>query len=299
MSTEKLPGVGVVIGRFQVPDLHEGHLAILDKANRHHRMLVFLGCHRIPMTRSNPLDYQTREAMILEKYPNASVVAINDEPTDEAWSRNLNRLIRTYCPLGQVTLYCGRDGFNRNYAKGFKVHEIEQVSPANGTDIRTTVGQTVRKNQNFRAGVIFGAFNMYPRLNPTVDIALLRGHKKERMVLLGMKAERPGLWRFPGGFVDKGDGCAENAAKRELHEETGIVVDKVEYVASSIIDDWRSTDDNNIMTFFYKAEYQSGAPQASDDLDAVKWVYLSDLADINMVKTHHVLRDLLLKNESK
>ncbi len=63
----------------------------------------------------------------------------------------------------------------------------------------------------------------YPRPALTVDMALfhLAGNRIE--VLLIKRAREPfkDLWAFPGGFVDK-DESLENAAARELFEETGL-----------------------------------------------------------------------------
>lgn len=301
MSEEKpLDGVGVVVGRFQVDELTDGHVALLDKAARHKKLLVFLGVHRIPVTKDHPMDFPTRKGLIKEEYPDATVVAIMDEPTNEAWSRSLNRLVRTYCPVDGVTLYSGRDGFAEKYAKGFKTVFVDHVSPASGTAVRNHTGQTVQETREFRAGVIYAAHNMYPRLSPTVDIALVRKTKLtngniEAEVLLGMKAERAGQWRFPGGFIDRRDGTAEAAAKRELYEETKMMTSALRYLHSMVIEDWRSTSDTGILTTFFEADFEAGAPEASDDLDGVKWFRVSQLDKINMVEAHRTLRDVLMK----
>ena len=63
----------------------------------------------------------------------------------------------------------------------------------------------------------------YPRPAVTVDIVLFVGLEDRIEVLLIKRARPPfrGRWAFPGGFVDA-DESLEDAARRELVEETGI-----------------------------------------------------------------------------
>ncbi|MYC29342.1 MAG: NUDIX hydrolase [Chloroflexi bacterium] len=49
---------------------------------------------------------------------------------------------------------------------------------------------------------------------------------RQQKVLLVRRANQPGygLWSVPGGYVDRGE-VVEEAAKREVLEETGLIVD--------------------------------------------------------------------------
>jgi 8-oxo-dGTP diphosphatase len=64
----------------------------------------------------------------------------------------------------------------------------------------------------------------YPRPALTVDIVLFHRSADGTEVLLIKRAHDPfkDLWAFPGGFVDE-DESLEDAAARELREETGLV----------------------------------------------------------------------------
>jgi len=63
----------------------------------------------------------------------------------------------------------------------------------------------------------------YPRPSVTVDIALLASVDNKLNVLLIQRGAEPykGSWALPGGFMDM-DEMLDNAALRELKEETGI-----------------------------------------------------------------------------
>lgn len=63
----------------------------------------------------------------------------------------------------------------------------------------------------------------YPRPAVTVDIVLFECTENRIEVLLIKRGRPPfkGRWAFPGGFVDP-DESLEDAARRELVEETGI-----------------------------------------------------------------------------
>lgn len=63
----------------------------------------------------------------------------------------------------------------------------------------------------------------YPRPAVTVDIIIFRLTAGEPEVLLIKRGNEPykGKWALPGGFVDQ-DETLENAAARELEEETGL-----------------------------------------------------------------------------
>ena len=57
--------IGVIVGRFQVPNIHDGHKALFDEvAARHERLIIFVGVHPFPATKSCPLDYATRAFML-------------------------------------------------------------------------------------------------------------------------------------------------------------------------------------------------------------------------------------------
>jgi 8-oxo-dGTP diphosphatase len=68
----------------------------------------------------------------------------------------------------------------------------------------------------------------YPRPALTVDLALISTEKRPRVLLIQRRDEPfAGCWALPGGFVDE-DEPPEHAARRELREEAGVEVKKLE-----------------------------------------------------------------------
>lgn len=284
--------VGVIVGRFQVNELHEAHRQIIDHVCRNHKkVIVFLGVSPVLTTKNNPLDFVSRKEMLLQAYPSVTIMPIPDHPSDIEWSKELDSRIREACPINSVLLYGGRDGFVKYYHGQFETTEIEQTIFVSGTEVRKEVSREVKPTTDFRSGVIYAAYNQYPKVFATVDVAILDGDR----LLLGRKANQS-KFRFLGGFTDPTDNSYEDAAKREVEEESGLVVDEIVYLGSSKIDDWRyRSEEDKIMTHLFTAKYTSGNPQATDDIAELRWYPLNDLTEEVFVKEHYPLFAILKK----
>ena len=308
MSEDTKGGVGVVVGRFQAHKLTLGHQDILNKVcQKHNRVIVLIGVNPVPSTRRNPLDYTSRSLMVSEYLRQQgsglifSIHPIMDNASDEIWSNNLDSFIRTISPFGKVKLYGGRDSFIPRYSGSFETVELDSVNTKSATSFREEVAATTGTTEEFRKGVIHSVYNSFPRVNPTVDIAVIRdyprnpgvGHKE---VLLGRK---PGetKWRFPGGFVDK-DETLEQAAIREAHEETGLVVENPRYIGSFSLKDWRVTEGNAMVTSLFVAHLIEGHATAGDDLAEVEWHLLNHTALDKVNSNHRHLMVALMDRKS-
>ncbi|OQP47532.1 hypothetical protein A4H97_05175 [Niastella yeongjuensis] len=151
-------------------------------------------------------------------------------------------------------------------------------------------------------GINYAFQNAYSKVYPTVDIAVLKDG--DTQVLLGKKHNAP-QWRFPGGFTDPTDDSYEAAARRELQEECGdLEVNAMQYIGSAKIDDWRyRSEEDKIITLFFKTQWVFGHPKANDDLKELGWFPVKELQAMmqqgTIVKEHHILVNILLSNLAK
>lgn len=295
---KKITDVGVIIGRFQVDDLHEGHKNMIQcVTEKHKKTIVLVGVSHALASKRNPLDYPSREKMLHSHFPNIIIHPLLDCRTDEQWSMEIDKIVKTICPVNSVTLYGGRDSFIPYYKGRFQKEVLDIGVPVSGTSVRSQVGKEVKDSKDFRSGIIYSTQNRYPIVFPTVDIALVKketNHKK--YVLLGKKYNDE-VYRFPGGFVDANDENLELAAKRELQEETALNIEgELQYLGSFNVNDWRyAREEDKIMTSFFFAEYSWGTPKAGDDLEKLEWVAIDKLNIINLNNNHKVLANRLLK----
>ena len=291
--------VGIIVARFQSPFLHEGHIDILNRVTANHpRVIVFLGLSFLKCTHNNPLDYNSRQAMLKETYPDIEVYYIEDVNDNELWSKNLDRQISKL--IGnrlKVVLYGSRDSFINGYSGKYPTIELVPNKIVSASEIRKKIGIKAKYTQEFREGVVHALENTYPSFKPTVDAAIINFDSKE--ILL---ARKPGetLLRFPGGFMDPSqDKSAEDAVIREAFEETQLKLEVVSYVGSALIDDIRyRREQDKIMTFLYVLRYvegTSGTPTPTDDIDFLCVKKISTLTENEILPDHRPLFCMLTK----
>jgi len=266
--------VGVIVGRFQVGHLHDEHLKLLQHMTEtHEKSLVFLGVHRTPDTKRNPLSFEVRKAMILGAFPDVTVLPITDIPNDEDWNRLLEEEVWKVVPKGtKVELYGGRDSAVQCYSheEVTKEQKEEATHGTSGTAQREEIGKTIRDSQDFREGIIHAYQNRPPTSWQTVDIVCY-DPDRSRIVLIRKADEKK--WRLPGGFVDVTDSSLEYAAVRELHEEVGMIeTADTTYLGSFRSTDWRyRKEEDKIMTTLFYVQFVFGALTAGDDAAEAKW----------------------------
>lgn len=285
--------VGIIVARFQSPDLHEGHQDIISIVRSNHpRVIVFLGLSPLRCTKNNPYDFSIRKAMIEEMYKDVEILYIDDVGDNPVWSATLDRLINKNVGPGQkVTLYGSRDSFINAYSGKYPTVELVPNKMISASEIRRKIAIKPLTSSDFRKGIVYAVENQFPTIHPTVDCAIV--DFKTNRLLLGKKPGQVGL-RFPGGFLDpKEDKTAEAAAVREAKEETSLNLTVDKYLGSLLVDDWRYRhEQNKIMTFFYLLQYDeatSGRAEAGDDLEMVVWREFGTIDLKEIVSTHHPL----------
>ena len=287
----KATDVAVIVGRFQVNELHEAHIDLITSVlNKHDRVLVFLGNSTIRNTLNNPLDYRARRTMIADKFPTVEIHYINDNPSDTAWTKNLDKLIgEQLLPMQTVTLYGSRDSFLKCYSGKHNTCELEATTFISGTEVRRRVCNNYPPTADYRAGMIAATAYRFPTAFQTVDIAVVNDKGE---LLLARKPEEK-KWRFIGGFSDPASVSLEEDAKREVQEEAGVEVGNITYLGSTLINDWRYRGEiDKIKTALFVAKYVFGKPEGADDVAEVKWVFINNLTKNDIVETHHVLIDM-------
>jgi bifunctional NMN adenylyltransferase/nudix hydrolase len=288
--------VGVIVGRFQVDELHDGHIALISKiVSDHRKVIIFLGMSPCKCTTKNPLDFESRKKMILDKFPNIIVLYIMDVYSDIAWSDNLDNQIKNIAgPNQSVLLYGSRDSFIKYYSGKYDTEEVEQTVFTSGTEIRKRISNLVAGSPEFRKGVIWAVNNQYPKCHPTVDIAVIGKKGNTLSILLGKRKGEPN-YRFIGGFVTPGE-TLEAAAIREAKEETCLPLKKVRYIKSFVIDDWRYRGETDkITTSLFVSDYDGGIPQPNDDIDQLRWFSLDNALMSVIVEEHKALMRCLLE----
>ncbi|CAH0341075.1 NUDIX domain-containing protein [Rhizobium sp. CECT 9324] len=107
-----------------------------------------------------------------------------------------------------------------------------------------------------------------------VGLAILRDGKL--LLCKRMKAPEAGHWNIVGGKVDHME-PAEQAARREAEEETGLTIGAIEFVAWS--EQRIEADRQHWVSLLYKTTDIQGEPQLTepDKLSAIGFFALDDL----------------------
>jgi 8-oxo-dGTP diphosphatase len=104
---------------------------------------------------------------------------------------------------------------------------------------------------------------------------------REGRVLIGERLMEPakGLFTFPGGRVEMGEGMAE-AALRELHEEVGVTAEIAGFVdhVETIIRDMSGAVTFHAVVIVFAARWLSGEPCSTSEIGQTHWVRPDDVA---------------------
>lgn len=164
-----MPKVGVLIGRFQLPTLHEGHVALINHVLwNNDEACVLVGITPKPDLK-NLLPYAAVEQMIRSRYQcefsarNLHIHPLQDIPGEDLqWSLSIDRLLDALFPGYEIKLWSGRDSFKPYYHGKFRpVQDWYGFNgEINGTTERNKIIDAAPNNhQLFRAGIIYGLGN--------------------------------------------------------------------------------------------------------------------------------------------
>jgi bifunctional NMN adenylyltransferase/nudix hydrolase len=274
--------IHVIVGRFQVPNLSAGHQSLISQASENADMLVILLGTPHFRTDRNPLSFQQRAAMIRVSLSTVAhrvgIYPIMDNISDEVWSRNLDDFLKRTHPNSEFTLFHGRDSFAPYYKGSLPLVEVKTAESASGTQLRAECGKTPPIDSTaYRSGYIAALEHQRPSTATAVDIIVKWQHPNGtgNYFLLVRKPDED-KWRFPGGMVDPGE-TAEDASRRELKEETGLLTKSLSLIGTAVCADWRMRGSKHgVLSVIFLTEYnrQDGlqTPKAGDDVVSWQWV---------------------------
>lgn len=325
-------GTLVLIGRFQ--PLHNAHLEIIKRATALTDQLVIIcGSANQPRTYKNPFTFEERRGMIRDASHNLSL-RVYVEPNidtiynDQAWAVRVQGIVSKYKILGTKVGIIGHkkdeSSFYLDMFPQWEYVDVEKIEPLGATDIRDLYFKR-DVNMRFIQGVVpETTFNFlmqfketpeyeqvirerefianykkqfaslpYPPIFSTADAVVMQsGH-----VLMIKRRSEPGkgLWALPGGFVNANtDKSVEDAAIRELREETGIKVPapvlRGSIVRSKVFDAIdRSARGRTITHAFHIVLADGELPKVkgADDAEKARWVPIADIRSDECFEDHY------------
>lgn len=140
----------------------------------------------------------------------------------------------------------------------------------------------------------------YPHPAVTADCIVYHRNGDSIDVLLIKRKNEPykACWAFPGGFINI-DESAEEAAIRELREETGLEVDKIEQLKA--YSNPERDPRERIITIAFIAESDIKDVKGSDDAQEAKWFSIDELPPLAF-DHEDILKDAIKRirnNETK
>ncbi|MFC3125819.1 NUDIX hydrolase [Pseudoroseomonas globiformis] len=113
---------------------------------------------------------------------------------------------------------------------------------------------------------------------PLVGVGVIVFRDKEVLLIRRAKPPYGGEWSIPGGAQRLGE-TTKQAARRELLEETGILVGEL---TLALVADLMSHDAHGMLQYHYTvidyvAEWTSGEAAAADDAEEARWFPMDQL----------------------
>lgn len=325
-------GTIMLIGRFQ--PLHSAHLEIIKRCTAlTDQLVVVVGSANQPRTYKNPFTFDERARMIRAATAGLSM-RVYVEPNidtiynDQAWAVRVQGIHSKYRCLGTKDAIIGHkkddSSFYLDMFPQWEYINVEEIEPLSAVNIRdlyfksdvnmkfikgvvpettfefleqfraTPEYEQIIKEREFVANYKKQYASLpYPPIFSTADAVVIQsGH-----VLMIKRRSEPGkgLWALPGGFVNANtDKSVEDAAIRELREETGIKVPapvlRGNIQRSKVFDAVdRSARGRTITHAFYIQLPDGELPRVKglDDAEKARWVPIAEVKSEECFEDHY------------
>ena len=325
-------GTIMLIGRFQ--PLHNAHLEIIKRCTALTDQLVIVaGSAKQPRTYKNPFTFEERKRMIMSATAGLSL-NVYVEPNidtiynDQAWAVRVQGIHSKYRCLGTKDAIIGHkkddSSFYLDMFPQWEYINVEEIEPLSAVNIRDLYFKR-DCNMRFIQGVVpETTFNFleqfrntseyeqiirerefvanykkqyaslpYPPIFSTADSVVIQsGH----VLMIRRRAEPgKGLWALPGGYVNANtDRSVEDAAIRELREETGIKVPapvlRGSIKRNRVFDAIDRSPRGRIITHAFHIELPDGElpkVKGQDDADKARWVPIADVKSEECFEDHY------------
>ena len=301
-------GTLVLIGRFQ--PLHNAHLEIIRRCTAlTDQLVIIVGSANQPRTYKNPFSFEERKRMILEASRNLNLRVYVEPNTDtiyndQAWAVRVQGIHSKYRCLGLKDGIIGHkkdeSSFYLDMFPQWEFVNVDKIEPLGATDIRDLYFRR-DANMSFIKGVVprttfewLESFGLpYPPVFVTTDTVVIQsGH-----VLMIKRRSEPGkgLWALPGGFLNANtDKSVEDAAIRELREETGIKVPapvlRGSIVRSRVFDAIDRSARGRTITHAYHIVLPDGElprVKGQDDAEKARWVPIAEVKSEECFEDHY------------
>jgi bifunctional NMN adenylyltransferase/nudix hydrolase len=322
----------VLIGRFQ--PFHNAHLEIIHRATALcNKLIVITGSAMQPRTYKNPFTSIERDLMIRRATSGLSLSIVIEENidtlyNDQAWAVRVQTLVAKHTKPGNKIAIIGHKKDNSSFYLdmfpqwGFE--NVEEIAPLSAVNIRDLYFKR-NANMEFIRGVVpqttFDFLTVfwktapfeqivrerefvekykkqyaslpYPPIFSTADAVVIQsGH----VLMIRRRAEPgKGLWALPGGYVNADtDKSVEDAAIRELREETGIKVPapvlRGNIVRSRVFDAIDRSPRGRIITHAFHIQLPDGElpkVKGQDDADKARWVPIAEVRSEECFEDHY------------
>ncbi|MCM4157376.1 NUDIX hydrolase [Gramella sp. AN32] len=124
------------------------------------------------------------------------------------------------------------------------------------------------------------------KINVTVDIVIFTSEGNSEKILLIQRKNDPfkNQWALPSGFVDDNEDL-EDEAKRELEEETGLKIKKLQQVGA--FGKPGRDPRGHTVSIAYLGKTRMERIKGSDDAKDAKWISLQELKDLDLAFDHN------------